>query len=257
MTMERVTVPVIGAPIDVISWPQAVQRVLAWGAAHESRYVCICNAHVVVTASKYPALQAAVAQADMATPDGAPIAWMLRRLGYPEQRRVAGPDLMVALCERASALKLSVAIFGSTDETLVRLKAELHRRWPALNVADAIAPPFRPLSAIEDDEIVQRLNRSRAQLIFVGLGCPKQELWMAEHRGRVHAVMLGVGAAFDFHAGNIARAPKWMQSIGLEWLHRLFSEPRRLWQRYLLTNSSFVIGAVLQLLSRKGSSPPM
>lgn len=251
MTTDRITQRVLGAPIDAISWTQAVQRVLAWGAAHESRYVCICNAHVVVTAAQDTAFQAAVAGADMATPDGAPVAWMLRRLGHPEQQRISGPDLMMGLCEQAAATGQPVALLGSTPPTLDKLRAELQRRWPALVVAESIAPPFRPLSPEEDEQIVQSLNRSGAGLVFVGLGCPKQELWMAGHRGRVNAVMLGVGAAFDFHAGNIARAPMWMQRHGLEWLHRLLSEPRRLWRRYLVTNSAFLVGAARQLLSRK------
>jgi N-acetylglucosaminyldiphosphoundecaprenol N-acetyl-beta-D-mannosaminyltransferase len=248
MTTQRVTAPVLGAPIDVIAWPQALQRLLAWGAAHESRYVCICNAHVVVTAAQDPVFQAAVAQADMATPDGAPVAWMLRRLGHPDQQRISGPDLMMALCEQAAALGLPVALLGSTPQTLDKLRAALLRRCPGLRVAETISPPFRPLSAEEDAAVVQRLNASGAGLVFVGLGCPKQELWMAAHRGRVNAVMLGVGAAFDFHAGNIARAPMWMQHNGLEWLHRLFSEPRRLWRRYLETNSQFVWMACWQLI---------
>jgi N-acetylglucosaminyldiphosphoundecaprenol N-acetyl-beta-D-mannosaminyltransferase len=181
---------------------------------------------------------------------------MLRRLGHPDQQRISGPDLMMALCEQAAALGQPVALLGSTPQTLDKLRAALLRCWPGLRVAESIAPPFRPLTAEEDEAMVQRLNGSGAGLVFVGLGCPKQELWMAAHRGRVNAVMLGVGAAFDFHAGNIARAPMWMQRNGLEWLHRLFSEPGRLWQRYLVTNSAFVIGAVRQLISREGSTPP-
>jgi N-acetylglucosaminyldiphosphoundecaprenol N-acetyl-beta-D-mannosaminyltransferase len=175
---------------------------------------------------------------------------MLRRLGFRDQRRVSGPDLMWALCERCAAEGLPIYCYGSSDQTLVLLAQRLQAAFPGLQVAME-SPPFRPLSVEEDAAAVDRINASGAGLVFVGLGCPKQERWMAEHRGRVHAVMLGVGAAFDFHAGTVARAPQWMQRTGLEWLHRLVSEPRRLWRRYLTTNSVFIWKAACQLLRRR------
>ena len=244
----RRTEPVLGAPIDALTWDEAVCRVQRWAAAHESRYVCICNAHSVVTSARDAAFARVVAQADMATPDGAPVAWMLRHLGHPAQQRINGPDLMLRLCEQAAATGQSVCLFGSTASTLERLTAELKRRWPQLRIADAISPPFRQVSAEEDQAYVDRINRSGAGLVFVSLGCPKQEVWMAAHRGRVHAVMVGVGAAFDFHAGTVARAPARMRNNGLEWLHRLLSEPRRLGRRYLTTNGHFLWLAARQLL---------
>lgn len=249
--MSRVTHAVLGAPIDVISIDGAAARILAWAKAHESRYVTICNAHVVVTASQDKEYADVIAASDMATPDGAPVAWVLRRSGHGGQRRVCGPDLMWLLCSLCAEQGVSIYGYGSTDETLCRLSERLAQAFPALNVAGLESPPFRPLSAAEDEAAVARINESGAGVVFVGLGCPKQERWMASHRGRVNAVMIGVGAAFDFHAGTVHRAPQWMQRMGLEWLHRLCSEPRRLWKRYLVTNTLFVIGALSQLLKSR------
>ncbi len=245
---HRRVLPVLGAPIDVITEAQAVARIAGWAAQRDSRVVCICNAHSVVTASREPAFMQALAQADLATPDGAPVAWMLRRQGAAGQPRVSGPDLMLACCEQAAASGSSIFLYGSTPATLQALQARLLQRWPALRIAGAVAPPFRPLSTAEDEAIVRQINASGAGTVWVSLGCPKQERWMAAHRGRVQAVMVGVGAAFDFHAGSVPRAPAWMRDHGLEWLHRLASEPRRLWRRYLVTNTAFVLGAARQLL---------
>jgi len=245
---ERLTRPVLGTPIDVLGWQEAVDRISGWAAGAESRCVCICNVHSVVTASRAPDFADVLAGADMATPDGAPVAWMLRRLGHAEQRRIDGPQLMLRLCEHAAAQGLAVALVGGTADTLARLQQRLRGRWPALRVTLTESPPFRPLAPAEEAALTARLVASGARLVFVGLGCPKQEFWMASQRGRVPAVMVGVGAAFDFHAGTVARAPAWMRENGFEWLHRLASEPRRLWRRYLVTNTLFVLGAARQLL---------
>lgn len=246
--MSRLTQTVIGAPIDVTSIEQAAARILGWAKSHESRYVTICNAHVVVTASQDKDYADVIAGSDMATPDGAPVAWVLRKSGYRDQRRVCGPDLMWLLCRLCAEQDVSIYGYGSTDETLGRLRKRLAQAFPVLKVAGLESPPFRPLTEAEDEAAVARINSSGAGIVFVGLGCPKQERWMATHRGKVNAVMIGVGAAFDFHAGTVQRAPQWMQRAGLEWLHRLCSEPRRLWKRYLVTNTLFVLGAFSQLL---------
>lgn len=240
----------LGVTVDEISGVKALDRVLAWSHARESRFVVLANVHVVVTASSDTALGAAVATADMVTPDGAPVAWMLGRLSHTTQERVTGPDLTWALLGRCEAESLPVYFFGSSQETLALLAARINHAFPALTVAGYEAPPFRPMTAQEDAEAVQRINLSGAGLVFVGLGCPKQEKWMHAHRGRIKAVMLGVGAAFDFHAGTVARAPTWMRNSGLEWLHRMLSEPRRLWKRYLVTNSIFMARAAWQLLRK-------
>lgn len=253
--MSRTTIPVLGSPIDAVGWDEARSRILAWAGARESRYVCLCNVHSVVLAGGDARHAGALREADMATADGAPVAWAMRRLGAPAQRRVCGPDLMLALCGDAAAAGLPIYLYGGTDDTLERLAINLLRRFPGLIIAGTCSPPFRPLSDDEEADTAARIDASGAALVFVGLGCPKQELWMQRQRGRIRAVMLGVGAAFDFHAGTVVRAPLWMQRRGLEWLHRLASEPRRLWRRYLVTNSRFLVGIAWQLLrARPGTA---
>ena len=246
----RQTVDVLGSPIDAIQWIPVVERIIRWAAGHESRCVCICNVHVVVTASRDRQLGDAVKNADLATPDGMPVALCLRLAGIRDQSRIAGPDLMWACLEAAQRERLGVFFLGAKPETLELLVARIQTAFPRLSIAGSHSPPFRDLTAEEDRAVVEQIDRSGARLVFVGLGCPKQEIWMSQHRGLVKAVMLGVGAAFDFHAGTVNRAPLWMQRSGLEWLHRLLSEPRRLWRRYLITNAIFV-WYVMRLLLRK------
>jgi N-acetylglucosaminyldiphosphoundecaprenol N-acetyl-beta-D-mannosaminyltransferase len=241
---------VLNASIDVIRWPEALQVIQGWASRHESRYVCICNVHSVVTATQDAEFERVINEADLATPDGAPIAWMLRRFGFPQQQRINGPDLMVKYCEQAALRGESVFLYGGTPETLRRLQPALRERFPALKIAGAISPPFRSLTPAEDDEVIAAINASKAGTVWVSLGCPKQEKWMAAHRHRIQAVMIGVGAAFDYHAGTTRRAPLWMQNHGLEWLHRMASEPARLTGRYMQTNSIFLFKALRQLASR-------
>ncbi len=247
-TKGRLTATVLSASVDVITWENAIDRIGGWAARKESRYVCITNVHSVVTAGQDSSFGEVVRNADMVTPDGAPVAWMMRKQGFAEQERINGPDLMWKYCERAARRQESIFLYGSTSETLALLQDRLVKAFPGIRIAGAISPPFRVLSKEEDDADVERINASGAGTVWVSLGCPKQEKWMAAHRGRVKAVMIGVGAAFDYHAGTIQRAPQWMQRNGLEWLHRLCSEPSRLWKRYFVTNTLFIGGAVRQLL---------
>lgn len=249
--MQRRGQPVLEAFIDALSWDEAISSIVEWGAAHQSRYVCICNVHSVVTTTRDVEFKIAVNNADMATPDGAPIAWALRRLGHPSQERINGPDLMLKYLAEAERLGQVVFFYGSTDATLAGLRTMLAKQFPLLHIGGTYSPPFHPLSREEDERIVDTINQSGAHVVFVGLGCPKQEKWMAEHRGRIHAVMIGVGAAFDYHAGIIKRAPLWWQRHGLEWLYRLGSEPRRLFRRYMVTNTLFVCGFLRQFVSSK------
>lgn len=253
---RRTGAPVLGAFIDALSWDEAVARLVEWGARRESRYVCICNVHSVVTAQQDAEFGAVVNQADLATPDGAPVAWALQRFGFPGQPRINGPDLMWRYLQEAERLGQGVAFYGGSPETLQRLKQALQRVFPALRLVCLISPPYRALSEEEDRGYTEEINASGAAVVFVGIGCPKQEKWMAEHRGRIRATMVGVGAAFDYHAGTVRRAPPWMQRHGLEWLYRLLSEPRRLWKRYLVTNSVFVARMLPCLLSRRPPAPP-
>jgi len=239
---------ILGMRVDATSYVDATRRVLEWAAQGNSRYVCVANVHMTMESYDAVDFRHIVNSADLVTPDGMPLVWMLRRLGVPEQERVAGPELLLRVCEAAAQQGIPVGFYGSTDETLLALTQGLLKKFSNLEIAYNYSPPFRPLSAEEDEQIVQEINRSGTRILFVGLGCPKQERWMAEHRGRVQAVMLGVGAAFDFHAGKVPQAPVWMQRMGLEWLFRLATEPRRLWRRYAKHNPRFIMLALMQLL---------
>ncbi len=248
---SRDTRPVLGIPIDVVGWDRAVDRIIAWGRERAGRTVYLCNVHVAVTASHDPALAAALQAGDLVLPDGAPVAWMQRRQGAVGQSRIDGPNLMSRLLSAAERDALPVYLLGGSPAALASLEKELANRFPKLTIAGSYSPPYREPTPEENQRMVAAINDSGAGLVFVGLGCPKQELWIARHTPAAHAVMLGVGAAFDFHAKLKPRAPEWMQRTGLEWVHRLGSEPRRLWKRYVFTNSYFVLAAVTQLLGKR------
>lgn len=248
---RRTGATILNSFIDAISWQEVIDVLLQWAKGRQSRYVCICNVHVVVTAKQDTEFRWVVNEADMATPDGMPLAWVLRRFGFQQQERINGPDLMWRLCGQAAEKGLSVFFYGSTPETLERLSDNLKTAFPQLAIAGVHSPPFRLLSDEEDREMINHINGSGAHIMFVGLGCPKQEFWMAAQRGKIRAVMIGVGAAFDYHAGTVKRAPLWMQGSGFEWLFRLMSEPKRLWKRYLVTNSLFLIYLGLEVFREK------
>ena len=239
---------VLGTYIDALDWGATIGRILQWTADRESRTVCLCNAHSSVTALDNADLANALSTSDMVLPDGAPVAWVLRRKGFRAQTRIAGPDLMLRLCEALQDTRISVFLFGSSEATLSRLQQNLKTRFPRLIIKGALSPKFGTWTQDEETHYTDTINRSGAAIIFVGLGCPRQEIWMAKHSKQISGVLLGVGAAFDFHAGTIQRAPEYMQRAGLEWLHRLASEPKRLWRRYLVTNSYFLWHAVRDLL---------
>ncbi len=240
---------VIGSFIHALSWDETLNRITTWAKARESRYVCICNVHSVITATQDAGFKNVLRHADMATPDGMPIAWMLRKMGFAKQERINGPDLMWKYCAQASRSGEAVYFYGSTFETLQLMSVKLRRAFPGLHIGGVYSPlRVEGEAGAEDEAIIAAINESGAGVVFIGLGCPKQEKWMATHRHRIRAVMIGVGAAFDYHAGTVQRAPVWMQRNGLEWSYRLFSDPRRLWKRYFVTNSLFIIRASLQLL---------
>jgi N-acetylglucosaminyldiphosphoundecaprenol N-acetyl-beta-D-mannosaminyltransferase len=245
---------VLDSHIDAISWEDVLSRIVSWGSQRQSRYVTLCNVHSLVTASQSLDFNGVISHADLALPDGAPVAWALRREGFPQQQRINGPDLTWRYLAVAERIGHKVFFFGSSEDTLAKLLARIQQQFPKLHVAGMVSPPFRELSTEEDQAYVDQINQSGAHVVFVGLGCPKQEAWMAAHRGRIQAVMLGVGAAFDYHAGTIERAPQWMQKMGLEWFHRLCSEPRRLAKRYALTNSVFIY-RMLKTITL-GNQPP-
>jgi N-acetylglucosaminyldiphosphoundecaprenol N-acetyl-beta-D-mannosaminyltransferase len=246
---------ILGTRVDATSYRHAADAVLGWAEGGESRYVCVATVNNLIEAHDDPAYRQVMEDADLVTPDGMPLVWALRLLGVDGASRVYGPDLTPVLCERAAAGGVSVGFYGSTPEVLGDLTANLARRYPRLRVVYAASPPLRPLTAAEDAEMVARVTASGARLLFVGLGAPKQERWMADHQGRVEAVMVGVGAAFDFLAGRKRQAPATLQRLGLEWLFRLASEPRRLWRRYLYRNPRFVALFGAQLVRRRLAGP--
>ena len=239
---------ILSSFVNVTSYPDAAKAAADWACHSESRYVCIANVHVVMEAWDLPSFREVVNTADLVTPDGMPLVWLMRLKGLRNQQRVYGPTLMLDVLEAAAQEKIPVGFYGATPEVIKLLVERMQSRFAGLSVAFAMSPPFREMSREEDREVVEQINNSTARILFVGLGCPKQEIWMGNHKGRVNAVMLGVGAAFDFHAGVKRQAPAWMQRVGLEWLFRLFAEPRRLWKRYLYHNPRFLVLAVYDLL---------
>ena len=246
---ERQRIPVVGVLVDLASRERVRRRLLAWAAALQSRTVCFCNVHSAVLASFDERHRLALLQADHVAPDGAPIAWTLRLLGRVRQERVDGPGTMWLLCAEAQAQGIKVGLYGATPATLQALVDHLEKAFPQLDIAYRYSPPFRDLTDDEDLAVCQSIAQSGVGLLFVGLGCPRQEYWLAQHRGRISAVMLGVGAAFDFHAGTASRAPGWMGNLGLEWAHRLLTNPRRLWRRYLISNTVFLVMTVRDALT--------
>ncbi|MFK5947515.1 MAG: WecB/TagA/CpsF family glycosyltransferase [Methylococcales bacterium] len=237
---------VLNTRVNALGWNEVVDKVSDWVVNGESRCVCLCNVHSTVTAQSDVEFASVLSQSDLVLPDGMPIAWVLRSRGFKNQPRISGPDLMWKCAEKFEFLQQSVFLYGSTEESLEKLKLVMNKAFPHLEIAGAVSPPFRTLSSEEEVDIVATINGSGAHALFVALGCPKQEQWMLDNRGIINAVMFGFGAAFDFHAGNIRRAPKWMQRSGLEWLHRLASEPGRLWRRYLVTNTKFLFSILFR-----------
>lgn len=241
-------IPVLRIPVDVTSYADAANSVMKWAFAGESRYVCVANVHMLMETFDSEPVRDVVTSADLVTPDGMPLVWMMRLKGVRSQKRVYGPTLMLHVLDVAVRGGMAVGFFGGAAHVLESLMGRMQAQYPGLSVAYSFSPPFRPMTPREDASNIQQINESGARILFVGLGCPKQEIWMAEHRGSVKAVMLGVGAAFDFHAGTKAQAPAFMQKFGLEWLFRFIHEPRRLWRRYLYHNPRFLALAAADLL---------
>ncbi|MCX7933650.1 MAG: WecB/TagA/CpsF family glycosyltransferase [Planctomycetota bacterium] len=234
-------VRILGVGISATTYEEVSHLLLAWGKSGRAAYVCVCNVHTVMLAQDDPVYAEAINGAAIATPDGMPLVWALRRRGYPQQQRVYGPDLLLAFAATAAQTGSGANFFyGGQAGTAEKLASLLQARFPGFAVAGAECPPFRPLTPAEDAAAVARINASGAQVLWLGLGAPKQELWMAAHRQEVKPVMVGVGAAFDFLTGRVKQAPPWLRNLGLEWLFRLAVEPRRLWRRYLWHNPRFL-----------------
>ena len=231
---------VLAADIAVSNMDEVTDLIILTAAAAFPSYVCISNVHMVVMAKNDERLKAAMTGSMLNTSDGMPLVWELKRQGFGEAERVSGPDLMMELCDRAQTEQLPVYFYGGFPDGVSTIRRRLVDRFPNLVVAGIESPPMLPAKPGLDTEVAARITDSGARIVFVGLGCPKQELWMHAYSPHIPAVLIGVGAAFDFLAGTVKRAPFWMQKAGLEWFYRLCSEPRRLWKRYLVTNSLFV-----------------
>lgn len=226
--------------VDATTYEDACARLLTWANQDQARYVCVCSVHMVMEGRADPSFQNIVNSADLVTSDGMPLVFGLRWLGVPQAERVYGPELTPRLCEAAARAGVPVGFYGGTETVMADLLGQLAVRAPQLKVAYQYCPPFRPLTPEEDARQVAAIRASGAKILFVGIGCPRQERWMAEHRDQLPLVMVGVGAAFDFLAGHKPTAPAWMQRFALEWLFRLASEPRRLGRRYLAQIPRFI-----------------
>jgi N-acetylglucosaminyldiphosphoundecaprenol N-acetyl-beta-D-mannosaminyltransferase len=255
--VARVAAPtseeVLGIPIAVTDYERALDWIDEMVAAGEHGYVCVSNVHAVMAAAEDPKLRDALRGSSFNVPDGMPLVWSLNLLGHSLRDRVYGPELMARSCARAAHTGQRIYLYGGRNQgALVQLTLNLRRRFPGVRIVGGYSPPHRPLTAEERATAIRELNHSRADVVWVGIGVPKQEKWMAELRPELEApVLVGVGAAFDFHAGLVPQAPAFLQNVGLEWAYRLVQEPRRLWRRYLRYNPRFVLAFVRQLAARR------
>lgn len=209
-------------------------------------YICVSNVHTTVTAYEDEEYRKVQNGGIMAIPDGGPLSAVGQKRGFKNMKRTTGPSLMGEIFKISAAKRYRHYFYGSTDETLEKLYAVLTETYPGIQIAGMYSPPFRPMTEEEDKKVVERINETKPDFVWVGLGAPKQEKWMAAHQGRVNGLMIGVGAGFDYYAGNIERAPEWMQKSNLEWVYRLLQDPRRLFGRYWHTNTKFIWNAVVK-----------
>ncbi|KAB2880954.1 WecB/TagA/CpsF family glycosyltransferase [bacterium] len=239
---------ILGMRVDFTTYRQAVDTIFRLILNEKKTYVCVANVHMVMEAYDNSEFQQIINHAGLVTPDGVPLVWVLKLLGIKNAERVYGPRLTMELCNEAARRRIPVGFYGGTHEVLQSMTDQLKKSLPSLKVVYKFSPPFRPLTHDEETLVAQDVTESGVKLLFVGLGCPKQEKWMAVHTESFPAVLIGVGAAFDFIAKKKPQAPEWLQLIGMEWMFRLISEPRRLWKRYLYHNPRFVLFFLLQLI---------
>ncbi len=238
---------ILGTRVHASNYADTTDAVMAWAKTGASKYVCATGAHGVIEAQDDASFQHVLNEADLNLPDGMSLVNALRKLGIEDASRVYGPDLTLHLCRAAAKAGIPIGLYGSTQGTLDLLAERLPKLAPGLQIACAISPPFRPLTVAEDEAYLTEICESGARIVFVGLGCPRQERWCAAHKGRIPAVMLAVGAAFDFHAGQLRQSPAVVQRLGMEWAFRLAMEPRRLWKRYSRVVPRFMIEFARQM----------
>ena len=244
---------VLGVPIAAVQIPDVVAKMEEWIAGRErSHYVCVANVHVIMEGLHDPSFGAVLRSADLCIPDGMPLIWVGRWQGRDLNNRVCGPDLLIDFCRMTKDAGYTHFFLGGKTGVAEKLSHELQSRFPSVQVVGTYSPPFRQLTQEEDDAITEQINRAAPDVLWVGLGCPKQERWMLEHRDKLRVpVVLGVGQAFDIHSGETPQAPIWMRENGLEWLFRLYREPRRLWRRYLIYNTKFIFSLIFESLYSK------
>jgi N-acetylglucosaminyldiphosphoundecaprenol N-acetyl-beta-D-mannosaminyltransferase len=250
--MERKIGRIINMNVDLTDQTHALNHVESLAKQNKGAYVCVSNVHMCIETMGCKNFQSIVNNADLVIPDGKPLSWAQKLLGHAEAEQVRGQDIMKALCEASGEKSLNIGLYGgSSAELLTVVSNILLASYPDINITYDFSPPFRPLTETEDADVVAAINQSKVNVLFVGIGCPKQERWMAEHKDKLNCVMLGVGAAYDFIAGSKKEAPRWIQNIGMEWLFRLYCEPKRLWRRYLYTNPLFIWHFGKQLIKHK------
>jgi N-acetylglucosaminyldiphosphoundecaprenol N-acetyl-beta-D-mannosaminyltransferase len=246
---DNACVNILGVGVSAINMQMALEWMESVIRTDGRHTVVVCPVSTILAGLDDPAVRRAVNTAGQVTPDGMPVVWLTRAAGNPHAGRVYGPDLMLDFCARSVGPGYRHYFYGGAEGVPGQLAAALTARFPGLQVVGGYSPPFRPLTAEEDRQVVARINAARPDVVWVGLGSPKQDLWMAEHRERLSAPLLvGVGAAFDLHAGRTRQAPRWLMRLGLEWLFRLLQEPGRLWRRYLIGNPRFIWNVALQKL---------
>jgi N-acetylglucosaminyldiphosphoundecaprenol N-acetyl-beta-D-mannosaminyltransferase len=247
------TVDVLGVRLALTDYDEMLDWISEMVASRQRGFLCACNVHTVMASREDPDLYASLQAASVNVPDGQPLVWAINALGHSLSGRVYGPELMSRACVQAAELGHRFYLYGGRNQgALVQLALNLRKHHPGVKIVGGYSPPHRPLSDEERDAVVDEINRSQADVVWAGIGVPKQEKWMAEMRPQLDApVLIGVGAAFDFHAGLVPQAPNWIQESGLEWAYRLAHEPRRLWKRYLRYNPKFVGAFARQLSARR------
>lgn len=257
--VEKMFLPtqkVLDFPITALRFDDQIQTILRWAIANESKAVCVANVHMLMEAYWNPEFAGILKNADLVTPDGMPLVWMMRLLGARYQNRVAGMDILLSICQLAQKLDISLFFVGSQTEILLRMRKRLQEEFPKLKIAAMEPLPFRPLTKEEDETLIDKINQSGSSLVLVSLGCPKQENWIAQHKDKIQGVMIGLGGVFPVYAGIQKRAPRMIRDLGFEWLYRFVQEPRRLWRRYIKTIPPFVLLAIKQLLNSSSFSTP-
>jgi N-acetylglucosaminyldiphosphoundecaprenol N-acetyl-beta-D-mannosaminyltransferase len=240
---------ILGVQVSAIDMGMAIETISSWIALASRKYVCVTSVHGIMESTRSEELRRILNAAGMVTPDGMPLVWLLKWAGLRHVDRVYGPDLMLAAFGADELRNACHFFYGTTEQTLAALSSRLRQRFPTAGIVGAIAPPFRPLSTAEDEAYIAEINAAGPDIVWIGLSTPKQERWMAAHRDRLNAaVLLGVGAAFDIHAGIVPQAPRYLQRSGLEWAFRLCTDPRRLWRRYAVNVPLFIIYVLAQKL---------